>query len=165
MAREGAETSPPDLTDYFGPCLGNEVSVIRLKRFLQSPLELPMRCPQHVPFRVMLTRRRIGLVQAREPLEEDERFDDVSREGSRACRCVTMSYMKTSTLTIRLDDALGRELDEACARTGRSRSDLARDALRRQLALLRFERLRKRTLPLAEAQGYLTDEDVFRDVS
>jgi hypothetical protein len=26
-------------------------------------------------------------------------------------------------------------------------------------------RLRKRTLPLAEARGYLTDEDVFRDVS
>lgn len=78
---------------------------------------------------------------------------------------VTMSYMKTSTITIRLDDALGRELDQACARTGRTRSELARDALRRQLALLRFERLRKRTLPLAEAQGYLTDEDVFRDVS
>lgn len=78
---------------------------------------------------------------------------------------VTMSYMKTSTITIRLDDALGRELDQACARTGRTRSELARDALRRQLALLRFERLRKRTLPLAEAQGYLTDDDIFRDVS
>jgi len=76
-----------------------------------------------------------------------------------------MSYMKTSTLTIRLDDALERELDQACARTGRTRSELARDALRRQLALLRFERLRKRTLPFAESQGYLTDEDVFRDVS
>lgn len=73
--------------------------------------------------------------------------------------------MKSSTLTIRLDETLGRELDEACARTGRTRSDLARDALRRQLALLRFERLRKRVLPFAESQGYLTDEDVFRDVS
>ena len=73
--------------------------------------------------------------------------------------------MKTSTITIRLDAALGRELDQACARTGRTRSELARDALRRQLALLRFERLRKRTLPLAESQGYLIDEDIFRDVS
>lgn len=76
-----------------------------------------------------------------------------------------MSYMKSSTITIRLDDQLERELDRACARTGRTRSDLARDALRRQLALLRFERLRNRALPLAEAQGLLTDEDVFRDVS
>ena len=79
--------------------------------------------------------------------------------------CVTLYYMKTSTITIRLDAALGKELDQACARTGRTRSELAREALRRQLTLLRFERLRKRTLPLAEAQGYLTDEDVFRDVS
>jgi len=73
--------------------------------------------------------------------------------------------MKTSTITIRLDEELERELDRACTRTGRTRSDLARDALRRQLALLRFERVRKRALPLAESQGYLTDEDVFRDVS
>jgi predicted transcriptional regulator len=83
----------------------------------------------------------------------------------RTGRCVTLSYMKTSTITIRLDDALERQLDQACARTGRTRSDLARDALRRQLALLRFERLRRRVLPLAESQGYLTDDDVFRDVS
>ena len=88
-----------------------------------------------------------------------ERIQIIERER------VTMSYMKTSTITIRLDDALGRELDQACARTGRTRSELARDALRRQLALLRFERLRKRTLPLAESRGYLTDDDVFRDVS
>ena len=51
------------------------------------------------------------------------------------------------------------------AATGRSRSDLVRDALRRQLALLQFEQLRRRIVPFAEARGYLTDEDVFRDVS
>lgn len=73
--------------------------------------------------------------------------------------------MKSSTITIRLDEQLDRELDRACALTGRTRSDLARDALRRQLALLRFERLRKRVQLVAESQGYLTDEDVFRDVS
>lgn len=48
---------------------------------------------------------------------------------------------------------------------GRTRSDVVRDALRRQLALLRFETARRRLMPLAEARGYLTDEDVFRDVS
>ncbi|MBI2896452.1 MAG: ribbon-helix-helix protein, CopG family [Deltaproteobacteria bacterium] len=73
--------------------------------------------------------------------------------------------MKSSTLTIRLGRDLERELDRACERTGRTRSDLARDALRRQLAVLRFERLRRKVLPLAEARGYLADEDVFRDVS
>ena len=40
-----------------------------------------------------------------------------------------------------------------------------RDALRRQLALVQFEQARRGLLPLAEAQGFLTDEDVFAAVS
>lgn len=70
-----------------------------------------------------------------------------------------------NTLTIRLDRDLERMLDRLCKRTGRSRSDVVRQAVRREVALQRFEDLRRRTLPFAEARGYLTDEDVFRDVS
>jgi predicted transcriptional regulator len=70
-----------------------------------------------------------------------------------------------SVVTIRLDDELEQMLDRVCKETGRSRSDIVRDALRRQLTLLRFERLRTKILPFAEARGYLTDEDVTRDVS
>jgi len=73
--------------------------------------------------------------------------------------------MKTSALTIRLDPDLERQLARAAKRSGRSRSDLVRDALRRQLAIAQFHDLRRRIMPLAEAAGYLTDEDVFRDVS
>jgi len=73
--------------------------------------------------------------------------------------------MKTSALTIRLDPELDRQLDRLAARSGRSRSEIARDALRRQLAVLQFEESRRQILPFAEARGYLTDEDVFRDVS
>lgn len=73
--------------------------------------------------------------------------------------------MKSSALTIRLDRDLARQLNRIARRTGRSRSDVVRDALRRQLALAQFEALRRRVMPLAEARGYLTDEDVFRDVS
>ena len=73
--------------------------------------------------------------------------------------------MKTSLLTIRLDPALERQLERAARRSGRSRSELVRDALRRQLALAQLQDLRRRIMPLAEARGYLTDEDVFRDVS
>ncbi len=68
-------------------------------------------------------------------------------------------------LTIHLDAELERLLDRLCAETGRTRSDVVRDALRRQLGLLRFEQLRRQVMPFAEARGYLTDEDVFRDVS
>ena len=80
-------------------------------------------------------------------------------------KCHTLHDMKSSALTIRLDPALERQLARAARRSGRSRSELVRDALRRQLALLQFEDLRQRIMPLAEARGYLTDEDIFRDVS
>jgi predicted transcriptional regulator len=78
---------------------------------------------------------------------------------------VTMSYMKSSVLTLRLDPDLERDLDALAAATGRTRSDIAREALRRRVAVLRFEAARRAVLPFAEARGYLTDEDVFRDVS
>ncbi|HJS48618.1 MAG TPA: ribbon-helix-helix domain-containing protein [Gemmatimonadales bacterium] len=71
----------------------------------------------------------------------------------------------SDAVTIRLDARLQRELDRLCRELGRTRSDVVRDALRRQLALLRFERNRRALLPYGEAAGYLTDEDVFRDVS
>ena len=79
--------------------------------------------------------------------------------------CITLSYMKTSTVTIRLDPELEEELEQAAERSGRSRSDIVRDALRRQLALSRFDELRRTIMPLAEARGYLTDEDVFAEIS
>ena len=69
------------------------------------------------------------------------------------------------TLTIRLDDKLEGELTRMAKRTGRAKSDLVREALRKQLAIQRFRALRRRAMPYAEAAGYLTDEDVFRDVS
>jgi len=70
-----------------------------------------------------------------------------------------------SAVTIRLDPDLEKLLNRFCKQTGRNRSEVVRDALRRQLSLLRFERLRRRALPFAEARGYLTDADVARDVS
>ena len=70
-----------------------------------------------------------------------------------------------STVTIRLDRQLQRQLDQVCRKMRRTRSDVVREALRRQLALLRFEQLRRQAMPFAEARGYLTDEDVSWDVS
>jgi predicted transcriptional regulator len=73
--------------------------------------------------------------------------------------------MKTSALTIRLDPELEKQLDRLAERTGRSRSEIVREALRRQLAVSQFQELRKRMMPFAEAAGYLTDEDIFQEVS
>ncbi len=69
------------------------------------------------------------------------------------------------TLTIRLDQDLERMLDRLCKRTGQSRSDIVRQAVRREVALSRFDNLRLRAMPFAEARGFLTDEDVFREIS
>ncbi len=61
--------------------------------------------------------------------------------------------MKTTNLTIRLDKSLDDLLTEVSRRLGESRSEVARDALRQKMT------------PYAEARGYLTDEDVFDEVS
>lgn len=76
-----------------------------------------------------------------------------------------MSYMKKATLTIRLDEELEGLLDRASRKTGKNRSEIAREALRRQIRLEVFEDLRRRTMPFAEARGYLTDEDIFAKIS
>ncbi|MFN0306050.1 MAG: ribbon-helix-helix protein, CopG family [Burkholderiales bacterium] len=70
-----------------------------------------------------------------------------------------------STLTIRLDPQLEKDLDRYARTTGRTKSEIAREALARQLAVARFRALRKKVLPFAEAQGLVTDEDVFRALS
>ena len=68
-------------------------------------------------------------------------------------------------ITIRLDKGLERRLSEIVRRTGRTRSEIVREALRRQLDVMAFEEARRRLMPYAEAAGWLTDEDVFREIS
>ena len=68
-------------------------------------------------------------------------------------------------MTVRLGEDLDRELSEVSEALGQSRSEIVRGALRRQLSMLRFEKLREQVMPFAEARGYLTDKDVFEEVS
>jgi predicted transcriptional regulator len=76
-----------------------------------------------------------------------------------------MHDMKTTTLTIRIDPDLRKLLDKVCKQSDRTRSDVVRDSLKRQLSIIHFERLRRQVLPFAEARGYLTDEDVNKVLS
>jgi predicted transcriptional regulator len=69
------------------------------------------------------------------------------------------------TLTIRIDDKLERDLGRLAKAHRRTKSDLAREMLRKDIALMKFRQLRAKAIPYAEKAGYLTDEDVFRDVS
>jgi predicted transcriptional regulator len=74
-----------------------------------------------------------------------------------------MPYM--SSLTIRIPDKLRRELDKLSRDKHQPVSDLVRESLRRYVALERFRKLRGTIVPLAEAQGFICDEDVFKAVS
>ena len=70
-----------------------------------------------------------------------------------------------SAITIRLDDELDRMLNQVSRNLRRSRSDVIRDSLRRQLSILLFDSLREKAVPFAEKKGYLTDDDIFREIS
>jgi predicted transcriptional regulator len=74
-----------------------------------------------------------------------------------------MYYM--NTLTIRIPDELRQELQLISRQRNLPVSDLVRESLSRFVALERFRALRKRALPFAEAEGLLTDDDVFRAIS
>ena len=78
--------------------------------------------------------------------------------------CITLSYMKGS-ISVRLDKDVERLLARAVRLSGRTQSEVIRDALRRQLAIDVFDQMRRRVAPFAEARGLLTDEDVFKIVS
>jgi len=67
-----------------------------------------------------------------------------------------------TTLTIRIPDSLRKELKALSREENKAVSDIVRESIRRHVALERFRALRKKVLPFAEAQGILTDEDVFR---
>ena len=69
------------------------------------------------------------------------------------------------TLTIRIPKELKKELEEISKIEQKPVSDLVRDSLRRYIAIQRFRQLRNMVLPFTEAQGILTDEDVFKIIS
>jgi hypothetical protein len=60
---------------------------------------------------------------------------------------------------------MDRKITDLAARLGQTRSEFVRGLLARELFLARFEEFRKEFLPYAEARGYFTDEDIFREVS
>ena len=69
------------------------------------------------------------------------------------------------TITVRLPEKLQRDLDRVIKAEKTSKSDVIRDAIERYIALKRFQQLRKKVLPFAEAEGLVTDEDIFKAIS
>jgi predicted transcriptional regulator len=69
------------------------------------------------------------------------------------------------TITIRLPDDLKSDLQKLSREQNKPVSDIVRESIRQYVAVEKFRALRKKALPFAEAQGYLTDEDIFRAIS
>ena len=69
------------------------------------------------------------------------------------------------TITIRLPEKIQKELEVVVKTEKTSKSEIIREAISRYLASKRFQQLRKKVLPFAEAQGLITDEDIFKAIS
>jgi metal-responsive CopG/Arc/MetJ family transcriptional regulator len=69
------------------------------------------------------------------------------------------------TITIRLPEKIQKELEAVVKTEKTSKSEIIREAISRYLAAKRFQQLRKKVLPFAEAQGLITDEDIFKAIS
>jgi len=74
-------------------------------------------------------------------------------------------HMKDSTVTIRLPRELRRQLEKLSKAESRPVSDLVRESIQRYVSIQKFRALRRSVLPFAEAEGLLTDEDVFSRIT
>ena len=68
-------------------------------------------------------------------------------------------------ISIRLPEKMQKELEIISKTEGKSKSEIIRDAISQYLAVKKFQQLRKKVLPFAEAEELLTDEDIFELIS
>jgi len=67
-------------------------------------------------------------------------------------------------ITIRIPYELDNELTRISKEQDRPVSSLVRDSLKQYIKIYRFRKLREKLLPFAEAQGLLTDEDIYEKI-
>jgi len=72
-----------------------------------------------------------------------------------------MEVIMNQTITIRIPENMKIELEELSKSENKPISDLVRESIKKSLQISRLRKLRNQVLPFAEAQGILTDEDVF----
>ena len=70
-----------------------------------------------------------------------------------------------TTLTVRLPEGMRNELNQLSREQNKAVSDIVRESLRRYIAVEKFRSMRGKILAFAEAQGLLTDEDIFKALS
>lgn len=67
------------------------------------------------------------------------------------------------SISIRIPDDVKKKLKAISKKESKSLSDLVRESLQKYIVVYSFRQLRNTVLPFAEAQGILTDEDIYKD--
>jgi predicted transcriptional regulator len=70
-----------------------------------------------------------------------------------------------TTLTVRMSERETQILDGLCASTGKTRSEIVRDALRGFSLRESLRQSQSQLAPLARQAGWLTEDDILQDVS
>jgi predicted transcriptional regulator len=66
-----------------------------------------------------------------------------------------------TSLTVRISDKLEKQLEDACRERGISKSDVAREAIERDLRVQAWRKLREQFRPHLEKQRIFTEAGVF----
>lgn len=69
------------------------------------------------------------------------------------------------SLTVRIPEDIRNDLEELSKSENIPISDLVRESIKRYIVIQRFRRLSNKVLPFAEAQGLLTDDEIFKALS
>jgi metal-responsive CopG/Arc/MetJ family transcriptional regulator len=70
-----------------------------------------------------------------------------------------------AVISISVPEKMASELDKAAKTTGRTKSDIIKEALQQYLWEDRFKKAKKGLTARAKKAGIVTDEDVFKIVS
>jgi metal-responsive CopG/Arc/MetJ family transcriptional regulator len=69
-----------------------------------------------------------------------------------------------SVLSVSLTEKMAMELDALAKETGRNKSDIVRESLGEFLWEKRFRLMKKRLNPKSKAFGFITDDDVIKEL-
>lgn len=70
-----------------------------------------------------------------------------------------------TVVSVSFPEEMAVELDKLAKESGRTRSEIVKEALRAYLWEERFRQFRSKIRPKAKRRGFVTDEDVFKDIS
>ncbi len=70
-----------------------------------------------------------------------------------------------TVISVSFPKEMAMELDKLAKQSGRTRSEIVKEALRAFLWEERFRAFRGKIRVKAKKRGFLTDEDVFKDIS